>query len=140
MELARLAITTSKSGAVSPGALTLTDDRLFHLEIDPQEFARIQDAEAKIDELTQKLGRFADIVKSTLDAALTQARDMAESFQRGVPVEQVEMELKGSGLHVVINTAGKPLDLNAGQWKYDKQEAEKFIQTLDEMKKGSLSL
>jgi hypothetical protein len=107
------------------------------LEIDPQEFARIQDAEAKIDELTQRLGKFASVVKATLDSALTRARDMAESFQRGVPVERVDMEMGFTGLHAVINVDGKPMDLNAGKWKYDKQEAEKFIQALNEMKKES---
>lgn len=137
MEVARLAITTSQGGTTGQGALTLTDDRLFHLEIDPQEFARIQDAEAKIDELTQRLGKFASVVKATLDSALTRARDMAESFQRGVPVERVDMEMGFTGLHAVINVDGKPMDLNAGKWKYDKQEAEKFIQALNEMKKES---
>lgn len=138
MEVARMAIQMSRGQMTTEGALSLTDGRLVHVEFDPQEFARLSQAEDKLADLTKNFGKFADTVRFAVEAALARSREMAETFQRGVPVEQVAMEMKFGGLHFAIDQNGQTLDLNAGQWKYDKAEAEKFIQALNEMKKGGV--
>ncbi len=121
---------------VSNGALVLTDDRLLRLAYDPAEFARMQQAEVKLAEMLKALGKFADAVNSIVGGALARTKEFTAATQRGVPVEQVEMNFESGRLSCVITFEGRLFDMRAYEWEYDKAMAEKFVVTLEEMKRA----
>ena len=134
MEIARLDIRMARNGMNTNGALALTDDKLFQLVYDAQEFERMQQAEQKLADMLKTMGKFADAVNSIVGSALTRTKEFTEATQRGVPLAQVELDYANGRMQCVIMHDGQPFDMKANEWQFDKSAAEKFVARFKELK------